>query len=299
MATPKMPEHIKSKFYYRHYWNELYQNDKGVALLFIGQVGSGKSTGGLKFGEDLDPNFSIERVVNTTKDFLKLTTKGDSNGKLRVGSVILFDEIAGSGEAADARSFLSKTNKFLNYFVTKSRAKKFIIIYAAPSRMQIDSNVRKIGVTSILNFHGIDFKNTFSRATFYWNYITAMTGGQYNPRPLIKVGSGGHYRVSKIRINKPSNELIKAYKKKKMDFIDEDAESMIKQLEKETEKSSSKSYSERIREVFNEAKNDTRLEVMMDNVGEGAVITKLIMDYDVSADFAKRIKDLLKSEYEV
>jgi len=215
-----MPERIKKKFYYRDIWRRIYRKNRNATLIFSGDVGLGKSWAAIRFGEDLDPSFSEERVVFCLEDFLKLMDEGDSNGSLKRGSVIVFDEIAGSEFGADSRSFMSKENKTMSFISTVYRKRGYITIYCVPYLHQLDKNLRVIGISAILRFKKVDFEKKMSQATFYWVVPKWRTGELITPRPVIKHG-GEWTRILNVWIDKPSEALVKKYEAKKDAFLKE------------------------------------------------------------------------------
>ena len=217
----KMPSIIKNNFIYGRVWNLIRHEEMNAIFLFNGDVGRGKSTGALRFGEDLDPTFSLERVCFSITELLKLVQEGDSKGKLKRGSVIVFDEAAGSDDSIDAREALTHTNKIVSKFTTISRAKGLIIIYCTPLRSQLDKRVRLIGVTGSMNFFSIDRVNKRSRANFYWSYVSASSDKVFTPRPrILNMETHKIIDIPYVTIPLPNKELVKAYKAKKSIFID-------------------------------------------------------------------------------
>ena len=222
MSSKKFPPHIKKNFIYRRVWTDIYRKDQNAIFLFIGDVGKGKSTGAMRFGQDLDPNFSLERICFSTVELFDLIQKGDSKGKLKPGSVILFDEAAGSEEGIDSRNSLTKSNKILSFFSTISRAKRFIIIYVAPLFSQFDKRIRTIGITGVVLFTGIDYKRKRGLANFYWSYGLPLSDRTMMPKPRLRnPDTGEFFVVDQITIPRPDMKLIKEYKTKKNNFIDE------------------------------------------------------------------------------
>ncbi len=218
--TQVMPLKIKRNFIYRQVWRDIYRQKQNCTFLFIGKPGTGKSTAAIRFGQDLDSGFNSDRIVFSVEDFIGLMRNGDSKGKLKRGSVILFDEIAGSEKAASARNAMTKENKRMNFTVTTYRAKGFIVFMCAPMISQIDSVVRKVGITGIAKFESIDFRSKRSFAQFYWSTVSAMSGKQYMPKPRVRDVKGEVSRIDKISIPLPRKELVDAYEKKKADYID-------------------------------------------------------------------------------
>ena len=80
----------KSIWLLRWIRNRIKKNRNLIAL-FIGDTGSGKSLSSIRLAETVDPNFNVDRIVFTVKDFLALVNSG-----LPPGSVIIFDD-AGLG----------------------------------------------------------------------------------------------------------------------------------------------------------------------------------------------------------
>lgn len=228
-----IPEHIKKHFYYKRVWGDVYRKNRNATFLFLGDVGRGKSWAGLRFCSDLDSGFSVERCVFSVKDFLALMDKGDSRGPLKKGSAILFDEIAGSEDAAMSRDFMSKTNKIMSFVSTVYRKRGYIVVYCAPHLHQIDKNVRSTGITGILHFKGVSVANNKSKAAFYWCFPAWRSGETIMPRPLMQDKDGRVKRIGAVWIAKPGEELLNAYEEKKEQFLESQISKWHKSILKE------------------------------------------------------------------
>jgi hypothetical protein len=217
-----MPENVKKNPLMRKLWNLPRTEDMNVVGLFLGSPGKGKSTAAIKFAEILDSSFNVERIVFDIHAFLKLVDEGDSFGKLKAGSVIVFDESAGSSEAADSRNSLTQANKTLSYFATISRAKNLTVFYVLPLLSQLDKRLRLIGTTFVLVLKGINKIEMKSKAVFYWAYSNPLSSKILMPHPRLKDSKTGEVlAINSVWITLPeSKELLKAYKVKKMAFID-------------------------------------------------------------------------------
>jgi hypothetical protein len=152
------------------------------------------------------------------RDFLALLDKGDSSGPLKRGSAIVFDEIAGSEDAAMSRDFMSKTNKIMSFISTVYRKRGYIVVYCAPFLHQIDKNVRMVGITGVLRFRGVKVAKKKSTADFYWCFPGFRTNNVLMPRPLV---SDGHTvkRIMAVNIDKPEKVLVDLYEEKKEAFL--------------------------------------------------------------------------------
>ena len=213
-----MPTHIKKRFLYRKAYKDIWVRKKNVGLIITGATGSGKSEFALKLCSDLDPTFSVERVVFNTVDFLRLLTQGDSKGKLKPGCAILFDETS-HDEAMDSRSSLSETNKQMAALSTIYRAMRLIVVYVAPNLNQIDSRVRAISITGLFQMKRIDYDNQRSCADFYWSVQNSRSGEVYYKRPRLINKEGELVVCMNFWLNRAEKDLIKCYEKKKMEFI--------------------------------------------------------------------------------
>jgi len=294
MTSRAMPKKVKQCFLYRRAWRNVFRKKKNATFIFVGDVGSGKSTAGLRLCEDLDQKFSVERVVFSVKDFLRLIEKGDSIGKLRPGSAILFDEIAGSEEGADSRSAMSKVNQRMSFLATTYRAKRYITVYCSPLLTQIDARVRRVGITAILDFQGIDFKANYSYARPYWIVVQKFSGKEYNPSPRLKDKESGKLRkVRTVHFPLPSSDLLKAYEKKKMRFLDSSIARWRQQLEKE-EKSKKKVS---MNEVYLKARKRIAELIMFTKDGKPRVmVSKLRLKYQLGETMSKQVKAVLQAE---
>jgi len=214
----RMPQHVSDHWFYRKIYIDIWVRKKNAGLIVTGATGSGKSEVALKIGHDLDAGFNVQRVVYDVNSFLELLVKGDSFGKLGIGSAVVFDE-SSHDEAMDSRSSLSRVNKQMAGLSTIYRAKRLIVIFVAPNLNQIDSRVRAVSITALLQIRSIDYKNQQTKSAIYWSVQNNRTGDVYYKRPRI-VTPSGHVRVVRSLVfNRPPKDLRALYEVKKMEFI--------------------------------------------------------------------------------
>ena len=212
------PPHIKRNFIYRKVYNEVWRNDSNATFIVIGKPGSGKSVSVIKMAFDLDPTFSLERVCYNINDFLKLLDEGDSNGKLHPGNVIIFDEIV-TDQGAESRSAMSKTNKLMNYITASFRAKRLVVFYCLPSLNQLDKNIRDINVTGVFEVLQKDMKTRKNFCRFQWSQYDAKSQNVYRIYPRLVSETGLIFKIDGVWVGIPSREIIKEYKKKKTEYL--------------------------------------------------------------------------------
>ena len=68
------------------------KQNRNLIGIFVGDTGSGKSLSSISLAEQIDPEFSVERIVFTVQELITLV----NSGKLKPGSVVIFDD-AGLG----------------------------------------------------------------------------------------------------------------------------------------------------------------------------------------------------------
>lgn len=227
----KYPEHIYSNpIYYRTY-NIVFKKKKGCSFLVCGGGGCGKSWGSIKMGEDLDPNFNINRIVFTAAEFIRLV----KNEKLPPGSVIVFDETTGSEEGLDSRDALSIGNKRISNFMSMCRVLRLILFWIAPVKSTMDKRLRLFNNTGTFNFIRVNFKEKTSIASFKWNLIKGDSEKNWEVFPAIFDASGKRQiRIETLIIPKPNNEeLLKVYEEKKINFVRKKIDDWEAQLSKE------------------------------------------------------------------
>jgi ABC-type dipeptide/oligopeptide/nickel transport system ATPase component len=183
----------------------LSQN-RNVNMVFVGETGSGKSYSAISLAEQVDPNFSADRIVFTALDFLRLV-----NSNLPKGSVVLFDD---AGLGIPAREWQSTAAKIFGKLVQGFRYKNLISLITVPdlsfierqSRMLLQLYLESTDVQGLMKpFHPFHPIRGDDRLGFRY--------------PTIQV----YGRAAQIRIEKfvmPGKELREAYEAKKLDYME-------------------------------------------------------------------------------
>lgn len=231
-ATTAMPEHFKRNFLYRHCWNNVWERDMNATFCIIGSPGKGKSTLALKICEDIDPTFNTDRICYSVADMVALLAKKGEE-KLRPGSAIMFDEIVNES-GSYSRTALSKHNQIMNFVIANMRARRIILIICLPKFTQLDKDIRDVGLTGVFQMGYIDRTKKKALVKFKWRQADEMTGFMKDVFPrLYDKDKNRKYMVNKMWFGKPSDELEKAYKKKKMIYMQERVEKWLAMLTNE------------------------------------------------------------------
>lgn len=175
-----------------------------------GPTGSGKSWSCLSIAEETDPKFCIENVVFDARELMERINGDD----LSSGSVIIFEE---AGVSLSNRNWQSELNKIINYLFQTFRHRRLILLLNSPFMDFIDAATRKM-FHAEFKTKGIDKKEQVT--------IIKPQLIQYNDRKdkfyykwlRIKTAKGGVAPIKVWKVKKPSQEIIDAYEKKKLQF---------------------------------------------------------------------------------
>lgn len=193
------------------YIRQRIKQNKNFLCFISGPTGSGKSYSCLSIAEQLDPDFSVDRVVFRGVELMDLI----NSGKLKRGSVVIFEE---AGVEMSSRNWQSTTNKMLNFLIQTFRHRNFILLFNSPYMDFVDASTRRLfhaefKTLSIdfgkkvvkLNPQLIQYNGRLQR--FYYKYLRLIT-------------SEGVVPVRRWSVGKPSEVLLKAYELKKSAFTD-------------------------------------------------------------------------------
>lgn len=217
--------------YWISYIRSRIKKNKNFLGFISGQTGSGKSWSSLSIAHDLDPDFSIDRVVFSGLELMELI----NSGNLKRGSVIVFEEV---GVEMSNRNWASVTNKMLNYLIQTFRHRGFILIMNSPYSDFIDSATRKL-FHAELQTQGIDFNTSECRLKPQLIQYNARIQKFYYKR-LKVIRPEGVIPVSFWKVSKPPEELIQAYEKKKRSYTDSLNKRILSELQEQHEKQSKK-----------------------------------------------------------
>lgn len=195
------------------------KRNKNFVMVFIGPTGSGKSYSALRLAEQLDPTFSVDRVCFKAKDFMykinELVELSDKGEDIR-GKVLLWDEM---GVEHNARSFMTISNRVINYFFQTSRHLNLIVIMTVPLLSFIDSSTRRL-MHGFAEMQGIDIGNKTASVKVKLNQVNVMSGKEY-PKYLRYRRNNRTYVSKKLKFKMPPKELYEPYELKRKAFTKE------------------------------------------------------------------------------
>ena len=131
-------------------FRRVHDYDQNALIFVLGQTGSRKSGSAISWAMQLDPDFSLDRIVFTASDFMRLVEKGDvirkPNGelkyrKLRTGSCIIWDEM---GVEADNTEWNTAKAKLIKWTFTLFRMLNLVVFMTSTHLTTVQIGVRRL-----------------------------------------------------------------------------------------------------------------------------------------------------------
>lgn len=183
------------------------QENRNANLMFVGDTGSGKSYAAIYLGEQVDPNFSVDRIVFTTKDFIHLV-----NSNLPKGSYVIYDD---AGLGIPAREWQSTSSKVFGLLFQGFRYKNLISAITVPDTSFIERQSR---VLMHIMFESTG-KHGIMKPFFPFHLVRGDDMLSWK-HPLI-FRQGRKIKVTTQLFKLASPELLKAYEEKKQAYMEE------------------------------------------------------------------------------
>jgi len=197
--------------------NRVTTKKKNCILLLVGEPGTGKSYGALKFGEqimqaqgrkfDVDKHvfFSIGNFVQKLK-----------NENFEKGDVIVLEEV---GVEHSNRKWYDKAQILFNFILQTFRNKNLVILMTTPDYSFIDSQARKLTQGVV---HFVERKPKFTIVQFKKRVNDPVSGKffekylRYKKKKWLK-----SRKLEYFHVKKPSTESIRKYEKNSVEYKNE------------------------------------------------------------------------------
>lgn len=223
------------------YIKQRIEKNKNFLCFIGGQTGSGKSWSALSICQQLDKEFNIDRCVFSGKDLMQLI----NSGGLKKGSCVLFDE---SGIDLSNRNWQSTLNKMLNYLLQTFRHRCIVLFLTSPYMDFLDASTRKL-MHAEFEMIGINFKENTAKIKPKLIQYNGRTG-KYYFKYLRRITKEGVIPIVSWSIIKPTNDLIKDYEVKKLEFTTQLNQKIELALEKLEEKPKPKPLTKKQEEIY-------------------------------------------------
>jgi hypothetical protein len=274
----------------RQAWDMMNTRDEHFVFALVGREGSGKSHTALRFGEELDPTFSADRVMYDVVDLLDILQNGDHSR----GDVYVLDE---AGVSMGNRTWQERSQILANQALQLIRSHNIGLIFTLPALSDLDKQAEE----RLHGFMEIDHKREgeFVRGTWLWVDVNRRSreGEKYHHLPIRSLPDGPDQKVRSVAFGPPTKSLVQAYEPLKAEHQEEMYEETMAELdgeEAEEEKELSAT------EIAERIMADGGAEQYCREVNNGAqvVLDKELIaaDWDVGNGTAKRVKSVLMRE---
>lgn len=231
------PEPSSEQFalvFFNDLWRQLHVYSFSLLLTFLGKHRVGKSLAAVAFSYIIDPSFEKhleERVVYTSKDFLRETKKIRYGGFKCKGRAIIKDE-AGTGDLSSSKWY-EESAKLVNTELQAIGYLNPLISFVTQSFSFVNTTARKLSHAILL----VDRKtNKCSMIKPYWIEGSPFSSSYYHRYPLFSETHDGiksnTYKINMITLGLPPKDIVdryiqhsKAYKDKLHDECSSDLDS--------------------------------------------------------------------------
>jgi len=231
--------------------------DRNENLLasFVGGTGSGKSFSAIRLAIELDPEFSQDNIVFSAYDCLKLV----NSGKLRAGSVVVYDE---SGVSTGNMDYQQKEVILFTKVLQTFRESNYILLFTVPSETLMVKTARNLThMRFYMQGKQMSKNKAYSIKIPEWDYDKSFYNGQTIATVDIKKPNmrkdgefywvnpkdddGNYIKYKSFPL--PPKKIIEPYLRKKLPFLHEVQKMAIAQYE---ETNSSSALTPRQKEVY-------------------------------------------------
>ena len=277
--------------YLKSIWYSVYYNQYNFLGVITGKHRVGKSISALMFSTILDKTFypNLEkRVVYYPEQFMEALR--DLAKKKIIGGAIVWDE---AGVGITARSWYDMSNKSINFVTQVMGYLRPIIYFVTQDMTYIDSQPRKL-------FHAFyecsRTSNRYNIVKPFEIHYDKKKGMIYYKYPrinkIVEDVIGSKIKLTRIRVAKPPNELIKRYETHSFSFKDKIMEQMEERVKRfDTEEGISKKAMTQSEIVDRVVNNYRKYEGKKSKYGDPILDKTLIrFDFQIPEPLSKFIK---------
>lgn len=211
-------EKKEGEFFCKWLYQRLIVKNKNVLGANLGPTGSGKSYRDLRMAElwykyYFKEEFPVEHICFGVTQVMELI----SSGKLRKGDIIIFEE---SGVNLGNLDFQNKVSKMFTYVLQSFRSMNIAIFFNLPYFSMLNKSARMLlhyTFESMEIDHAREL-NICKPKFLQVNQVTGKIYPKYQKRTIPKVGN---IKVKRLGFSLPSDYIIEAYEKKKLQFLAE------------------------------------------------------------------------------
>lgn len=256
LSNPR-PERLQPPF--DHYewlvlsraWERLHEDNEHFMLCIVGEEGSGKSMTAIRIAEELDPNFTADRVIFDVEELLRRLR----DEEYEEGQAFVLDE---AGVSLGRRTWQDRAQVLANQALQLIRSHNLALIFTLPALGELDSQA----VSRLQAYYEIKEKVPDEYVKGVWYYIKTDRSdegrGNYTPKPRVRHANKPTERVDWLKFGPPEGEVVDEYLRKKEQHQKETYDEAIDALSDEDDGEEEENYT--AKEVVDILKDEGRLE---------------------------------------
>lgn len=205
MKSPKLTElSYALKFIKRR-----TRNNRNFVGLWVGDPGTGKSWGSIKYAEEIDATFDHTRIVFGILELIKQVNRG----MIKPNTCVILEEV---GVEANNKRWFDKFVRALNFLLQTWRHRRIILFVNAPDATEVAKSINK-RIDMLFETLTVDY----SKNEVIVKPMTVQTNkrsGKVYYKYLRTLTPAGPVVIKRIRVGKPNQEIIKKYEAAKTQY---------------------------------------------------------------------------------
>jgi len=189
-------------------WERLHEDNEHFMLCIVGEEGSGKSMTAIRIAEELDPNFTADRVIFDVEELLRRLR----DEEYEEGQAFVLDE---AGVSLGRRTWQDRAQVLANQALQLIRSHNLALIFTLPALGELDSQA----VSRLQAYYEIKEKVPDEYVKGVWYYIKTDRSdegrGNYTPKPRVRHANKPTERVDWLKFGPPEGEVVDEYLTKK------------------------------------------------------------------------------------
>lgn len=205
----------EGEFFLKWMKNRLIENNRNIISAELGGTGTGKSYRDLRKAElwyeyYFKEKFPIENICFGVAEVMKIL----SEGKLRKGEVIVFEE---AGVNLGARDWQSKISKMFNYILQSFRSMNLALFMNLPYLSMLDKQAR-----NLLHYYSesveIDKERSKNICKPFFLQVAQSSGKPYRHYPKVFF-NGRNIKLKRFEWSMPGQYLVDNYEQRKKEYL--------------------------------------------------------------------------------
>jgi len=268
-------------------WERLHEDNEHFMLCLVGEEGSGKSMTAIRIAQELDPEFTADRVMFDVQELLRRLR----DGEFEAGQAFVLDE---AGVTLGRRTWQDRAQVLANQALQLIRSHNLALIFTLPALGELDSQA----VSRLQAYYEIKQKVPDKYVKGVWYYIktdrSESARGNYTPKPRIRHSDAPDERVDWLKFGPPDGDVVDEYLERKEQHQKETYDKAIEAL---GDDDSSEEEELTAIDVADDIMESGIEDYIGDNYGQKFIDRDLIaVDYEIGEAKTKRVKKVLARE---